>query len=614
MPRISLARKATLWVGLPFLIQALLAATLLLLLNEAQHLEDKEYRSKNLIGQANWLLARCLSINLNSLAQKLSNNAIDLVVIKHPNNTLSKEFEQLCGLYEPGDKRLVPMQQMQTQAVELEQTLDQWKRETNRTSVNAELKTLNGIWSQLTDARHNLLRLDVESYGVAANQSPQARKRVHQMALIITVADLILAVVLVYAFSRSIARRLKILGDNTILFASGKPLHNIVAGDDELTDYDRTFHQMAEQVAEATKKEREAHEAVVASEARVLAIINNMPLGLLALDSQYIIHSVNPSAEKLFGRTEEKLKGTHFIDAFADTHERNAFTSQEFSGSTQKTDLLAKRPNGELVHVEVSLTQFRNDQGAQLLACVQDTTERHEVERLKREFLAMVSHDLRSPLTTIGGTIDLISAGSYGAINDRGMKMLNTSSSEISRLTRLVQDLLDVARIESGKFDMEIVPLPLHHIIETSKTSTKYLADRKKISLVSEPTSLRVLADGDRLVQVLVNLLTNAIKFSPEGSSIEISIEEIDQSVEVRVKDYGRGIPESHIESVFDRYQQVERADATEKGGTGLGLAICKSIIAQHGGSIGVRSVLGQGSTFWFRVPKYVQQEPDRLP
>jgi signal transduction histidine kinase len=494
MPRISLAKKATLWIGLPFLIQALLSGILLLQIDDIQHLEDQEYRSKNLIGQANWVLVLCLSGNLSSLAQKLSNNQADLVVIKKdPRADLPREFKELSSLFEPQDKRLAPMQQMQRAADQIFQYLNEFKLNADKTNLIGELHKMNQLWQQLQDARHDLLRLDRESYGTNTDQSHRARERLHDVVVFVTSVYFIFAIALAYVFSQNIAKRLRVLTDNTLLFATGKPLHKLVSGDDELSDYDQTFHNMAAQIAESAKKEQEA---------------------------------------------------------------------------------------------------------------------RHEVERLKREFLAMVSHDLRSPLTTVGGTIGLIKSGNFGEINDRGIRLLNTSATEINRLTRLVQDLLDVAKIESGKFDLNIKPFPLEDIIEKSKTSTKYLADKKEISIVSEPTALQVLVDGDRLVQVLINLLTNAIKFSPDDTSIEISSRLIDQSIEVSVRDYGRGIPESHITAVFDRFQQVERADATEKGGTGLGLAICKSIIEQHGGTIGVNSIVGQGTTFWFRVPTYQPDPP----
>jgi PAS domain S-box-containing protein len=611
----SLAKKATLWVGLPFLIQALLSAILLFLLIEVQHLEDKEFRSKNLIGRTNWVLVLCLAGNLSSLAQKLSNQQIDLAIVNAPQASLSQEFKELCSSFESQDKLVESIQRMQATANELFQVINESKANTDQSTLLEQLKHEKRIWADLMAERHALLLLNRQSYAMTTNQGPRARERLHAVVIFVTCVYFLFAVILVYAFSQNITKRLRVLTDNTLLFANGKPLHELVPGNDELTDYDQTFHKMAAQIAESARKERAAHESLVVSEARVRAIIENMPLGLVALDTDFLIHSVNPSAEKLFGVSQEKLEGTRFSQMFDDTGERQLFArGAESAIPGHKTDLLLKRFNGELVHVDVSLTHFKNDQGAQLLACVQDTTQRHEVERLKREFLSMVSHDLRSPLTTIFGTIGLLETGKFGEINERGMRLLNTSSTEINRLTRLVEDLLDVAKIESGKFDLEIAPRFLKEVFERSKLSAKYLADQKGIKITVESTSLQVLGDEDRLVQVLVNLLTNAIKFSPNDTEIEISSQLINQDVEVRVKDHGRGIPESHLVAVFDRFRQVERTDATEKGGTGLGLAICKSIIEQHDGTIGVNSVVGQGTTFWFRLPAYLAAAEPVLP
>jgi signal transduction histidine kinase len=237
-----------------------------------------------------------------------------------------------------------------------------------------------------------------------------------------------------------------------------------------------------------------------------------------------------------------------------------------------------------------------------LLASVQDTTHRHEVERLKREFVAMVSHDLRTPLTSVHGSLTLLSAGALGDLSAEAQEVLTTAEGELERLTKLVGDLLDVAKIEAGRMEVNAMSTPMQPIIARSMASINNFAKSQGVCVKAEQCDAQVMADSERLVQVLVNLLSNAVKFSPADSTVSINTNVLDHDLEVRVTDHGRGVPTEHQAAIFERFHQVEGADATEKKGTGLGLPICKEIIEQHGGTIGVRSQPG-GTTFWFTIP-----------
>jgi signal transduction histidine kinase len=227
-----------------------------------------------------------------------------------------------------------------------------------------------------------------------------------------------------------------------------------------------------------------------------------------------------------------------------------------------------------------------------------------ETERMKQELVAMVSHDLRTPLTSIQGFLTLLSTGMYGELTQPGSENLSIAESNITRLISLINDLLDIEKMQSGKLEMELREVPLQDVFDRSYGSVIGFAEQQKVKLAMEPCDLLVYADGDRLVQVLVNLMSNAIKFSPKDAEVRVRAEERDDSVEIRVVDHGRGVPAAYREAIFERFQQVQKSDAKVKGGSGLGLAICKAIIEGHHGFIGVESEEGKGSTFWFRVPK----------
>jgi signal transduction histidine kinase len=230
-------------------------------------------------------------------------------------------------------------------------------------------------------------------------------------------------------------------------------------------------------------------------------------------------------------------------------------------------------------------------------------TDLEQAERAKQEYVAMISHDLRSPLTSIKFVLSMVATGNYGALSQAGLARVKGAESNAERLISLINTLLDLEKMEAGKLTMNMAEIALSDVFERACEAIFSLADQAGI-IVEKPTKDMILpGDSTRLVQVLVNLLSNAIKFSPKGSVIKIELRDLAGSAEVRVIDQGRGIPESHRKAIFDRFQQVEESDARERGGTGLGLAICKAIIEGHGGAIGIESELGKGSTFWFTLP-----------
>jgi signal transduction histidine kinase len=229
-----------------------------------------------------------------------------------------------------------------------------------------------------------------------------------------------------------------------------------------------------------------------------------------------------------------------------------------------------------------------------------------EVERLKREFYAMVTHDLRSPLTSIRGTFGLLIQGAYGEIPDLAKTKCERAENNVIRMVGLVNDLLDIEKIEAGKWELSLDTFPISEVVNSSIDSVQALAQQKEITIDHEPVDVEIFADARRLIQVLVNLLSNAIKFSPNKSTVVVSVKQIPGWVEVAVTDQGRGIPKDDLSKVFNKFEQVSVTDATLKGGTGLGLAVCKGIIEEHKGTIGVESEEGKGTTFWFRIPSLV--------
>jgi PAS domain S-box-containing protein len=365
-------------------------------------------------------------------------------------------------------------------------------------------------------------------------------------------------------------------------------------------------------VAHNITERKLAEEAVKASELRIRTVIENMIVALVIITKDGQIESVNPSAERIFGYRAEEMVGKHVLMLFADA---KIFAVENENDCSQFMENLYQRAlykigefdclkrTGEDLPVELSLTEFQTQEGTRFMANILDVSERREVERLKKEFVATVSHELRTPLTSIRGSLGLLIAGAMGSLPEKAKQMVSLAERNTLRLIALINDILDIEKLEAGKLDMVFNTVAIDPVIERSLEAVRAFAEQNGVKLEAQRSEANVYADGDRLVQVIVNLLSNAVKFSPKGETVTIAVEELPKWIEVKVVDRGRGIPEKYKNLLFQRFQQVEASDARKKGGTGLGLAICKGIVEQHGGSIGVDSQEGKGSVFWFRIP-----------
>jgi len=235
-----------------------------------------------------------------------------------------------------------------------------------------------------------------------------------------------------------------------------------------------------------------------------------------------------------------------------------------------------------------------------------DITERWELEQMKTQFVSLVSHELRTPLTSIKGSLGLILAGAAGEISPQARQFLEIALNSTDRLIRIVNDLLDLSKLEAGKVQLNLVEVSPREVVEECITELESFAESRKIKVLNEvPEDLpTVLADRDRLKQTIINLLSNAIKFSPEGKKVIVGAEMFDsKAVKFWVKDFGIGIPEDELDRIFEKFAQVKKKAVSPTEGTGLGLSITKQIVELHGGRIWVESEVGKGTTFYFTIP-----------
>lgn len=236
-----------------------------------------------------------------------------------------------------------------------------------------------------------------------------------------------------------------------------------------------------------------------------------------------------------------------------------------------------------------------------------DITERKAVERMKTEFISVVSHELRTPLTSIRGSLGLLAGGVAGSLSDQGKQLVDIALNNSDRLTRLINDILDIEKIESGKMEFRFEPVSMASLVRQAVEANRAYADLFGVNLAIGETEAQtdVYADPDRLLQVLANLISNAAKFSPRGGTVVISLAVEGGQVWVRVADQGPGIPEEFRSRIFQKFAQADSSDTRQKGGTGLGLSISKAIVEHLGGDIGYETELGVGTTFYFLLPLF---------
>jgi PAS domain S-box-containing protein len=362
---------------------------------------------------------------------------------------------------------------------------------------------------------------------------------------------------------------------------------------------------VADEIALGIDRAR-ASEALRASEARSRAVVDNMMEALIIVDDKIIVRAMNPAAGRIFGYAAEELLGQPLALLVPESmmDDPALFLREAKRRSLGRiTEWEGRRKNGAIFPFELSLFVFETPEGRRFGGSIRDISERREVERLKKEFVSTVSHELRTPLTSIRGSLGLLAGGVLGELPPRAAEVMAVAERNVVRLVRLVNDILDLERFDTGRIEINFETVALDSIFTRSLEAVRGFADQEGVTLEALPTDARVWGDSEKLVQVLVNLLSNAVKFSPRGSTVQFSASQEKGWSQVRVRDQGRGIPSSFRGALFERFRQAEASDARQKGGSGLGLAICKAIIEQHGGSIGVESEEGNGSVFWFRLP-----------
>lgn len=368
-----------------------------------------------------------------------------------------------------------------------------------------------------------------------------------------------------------------------------------VVTNDEVGDLSRSFNYMGFRL-------RETIGQITEERNKLQAILTSMTDGVIAIDREGHILLINPTVEKMFNVRLEEIMGKSVIEVI-----RNYDLEKLLVGALSRQDPFTKEIqilSPMIKTFRVHLAPLKNASGTVgVVAVLRDITEIRELERMRTEFVANVSHELRTPLTSIKGFVETLLDG---AIEDKllARHFLDIINEESNRLSRLINDLLSLSRLEDKNASVNKIPVKLDGVIGNIISILHPQMKEKNLELETEIGELPVIgADRDMMGQLLINLLDNAIKYTPEGGLIRLEARAVPQGVKVTVSDTGIGIPEESLPRLFERFYRVDKARSREMGGTGLGLAIVKHILEVHGGTIEVKSRLGKGTAFTFYLP-----------
>ena len=416
--------------------------------------------------------------------------------------------------------------------------------------------------------------------------------------------------VLVALFSLALARRFTAPIERLAEAAERLERGGMVAelpreGRDEIGDLSERFNRMAASLHRTTVSRRYLDD-----------LLASLVDGVITIDTAGHIRSTNPAVETIFGFTAEEMIGNNvkmlmpepyhgahdgYLEHYLTTGERRIIgIGREVEG---------QRKGGERFPLDLAVSETLLGEERLFVGVVRDISERKRMERMKNEFVSTVSHELRTPLTSIHGSLGLVRGGVGGALPEKSAELVEVAHRNSERLVSLINDILDIEKIEAGKMAFQLERLDLARLVDRAVEENHGFAERHRVDLVvsegppEQRVAIPVWVDADRFAQVMANLISNACKFSPPLGRVTVSVELSEAGARVSVNDRGDGIPEAFQPRLFEKFSQADASDTRRAGGTGLGLSICKAIVERMGGTIGFDTESGRGTTLYFTLP-----------
>lgn len=436
-------------------------------------------------------------------------------------------------------------------------------------------------------------------------------REINKIALIFITASIIavfISMIVAVLVARSITQPIGEMREQALRIAKGDYSRKVqVKGNDELGELATTFNQLGERIAET-------QEAMESERNRLNSVLSHMTDGVVATDRRGKVIIINEMALSLLNVEKENAVGRSILALF-DIEED--YTLRKLLENPD--EILIERPSADKnldnVLLRIDFSMIRRESGfiSGLVAVLHDVTEQEKTEQERREFVSNVSHELRTPLTSTRSYIEALSEGAWKD-EEIAPKFLDVTLNETDRMIRMINDLLNLSRMDSGNYQLQLEYINFKELVNFVLDRFDMMVDEheKKYQIQREFTKreLWVEVDTDRMIQVIDNLMNNAVKYSPDGGVITVRLMETHNNIILSIADQGLGIPPNDLNKIFDRFYRVDKARARKQGGTGLGLAISKEVLKAHGGNIWVESREHVGSTFFVSLP-YEPYEED---
>lgn len=449
----------------------------------------------------------------------------------------------------------------------------------------AAVMRFSGLTRKLTSISDGML---AEQEKVARTASEQLEKKKNEFDAYVQLggtASLAFAVLMSIFFNLDLLKQVAVLMSNASRFGRGEALLPQMRGANEMAHLDEMFHSMARSIDALNEREK--------------AIFRNTNDLIFVVDDNFRLVFANEASTTLLGKEPADLLQTPVAELSSDLREQLEHARDQ---ENYRFETNLKGTKGFVAEVEVSVHWSAGDRNFYCVA--HDIGARKELERMKQSFLAMVTHDLRSPIAANQVALELLlTEKNMATLTPEGERLIRRILSSDHRLMRMINDLLDMEKLNAGLLSLDVELVSFNDIVEESMASVEPLLGAKNIEIHKDDSDKLILCDSSRIVQVVVNIISNAIKVSKSGQSIEVKFTEDDENSIIAIEDHGPGIPDEFLPVLFDQYTQTGDK-AVAKQGSGLGLAISKKLIDLHDGDIVVTTILGEGTTFEIHLPK----------
>lgn len=473
-------------------------------------------------------------------------------------------------------------------------------------SLTAYEELVHPLFARVRKACVGLRRLNEETMYAASLRAGRVAKRAIWSTVLVSAAALIVALVLSLFLAERIVRPIRRFMEATRKISSGDYTVQVpVATRDELGRLADEFNQMAAQLGRYHEMNIEQ---IITEKNKAEAIFSSIEDGLAVFDTNLKVTGINPAARRMLGLEFVESATLQCADIFPDPNVCDMIRKTVKNGMKPNISddqrIVTFEDGKKFRYYLISATAIRGSDRklSGIVLLIKDVTRLKEVERLKSEFVMAASHELRTPLTSLGMSVDLLLEHVAQALSEKDRDLLQAAHEEVHRMKALVNNLLDLSKIEAGKIELEFESVPIRMLFDHVQAVFKSQMDIKEVEFTSEvPGNLpKIRADANKITWVLTNLVSNSLRYVSQGGHIQIAAHRIGPNIHLSVRDDGPGIPPEYQLKVFEKFARMKGQDA---GGTGLGLAICKEIVRAHGGAIWVESSSGQGSSFTFTLP-----------